>query len=243
MTVTPASRRRRILLLGALVVALGLLVLRLEPGGQINRCIALVRAAGAWPFFIAMAVLPVFGFPISPFTVAAGVVFGPTMGVGRVIACAVLAEIASMTICYWLAARVLRPWMERLLRWLGYALPGGPAGSAWEFILLVRIIPGPSFFMQNYLLGLARVPFGPYLLVSTVVHASFVVGTVLMGDALMLGDSRALAAGVLLCVAAGVAIYRIRKRWKRSPVSRATSVEFPKPDAAPAKEAAVRTDR
>src|SRR4051812_2738041 len=59
--------------------------------GLIGRTVAYFRDAGAWPFFTAMAVLPAVGFPISAFNAVAGPVFGPSMGVFTVIACAGLA--------------------------------------------------------------------------------------------------------------------------------------------------------
>ncbi len=217
MTKASALRTRHILILVAIAAVLLLVLQRLQLGGEFDRCVAFFRAAGPAPFFIAMALLPIFGFPIVAFTVVAGPVFGPVIGVGNVISCAIAAEVVNMTICYWLGAGPLHPWAERVAAWLGYKLPELPEGSAWEITLLVRIIPGPPFFLQNYLLGFARVPFGIYLLVSTLVHALFVVGAILAGDAFTRRDPRALAVGVLLVVAGGIAIYRIRRRWMKPP--------------------------
>jgi uncharacterized membrane protein YdjX (TVP38/TMEM64 family) len=204
------------LILVAIIAGLLLLLQRLQLGGQIERCVAFFRAAGPVPFFLGMAVLPVFGFPVVAFTVTAGPVFGATMGVGNVILCAIAAEAVNMAICYWLAAGPLHPWGERLAAWLGYKLPEVPVGSAWEVTLIVRIIPGPPFFLQNYLLGFARVPFGIYLLVSTLVHVVFVIAAIMAGDAFTRRDPRALAVGVLLFAAGAVAVYRLRRRWAKS---------------------------
>ena len=204
------------MILVAIAAVLLLVLQRLQMGGQIDRCVAFFRAAGPAPFFIAMALLPIFGFPIVAFTVVAGPVFGPVIGVGNVIGCAMAAEIVNMTICYFLAAGPLHPWAERLAAWLGYKLPRLPEGSAWEITLLVRIIPGPPFFLQNYLLGFARVPFGIYLLVSTLVHALFICGAILAGDAFTRRDPRALEVGALLLIAGGIAIYRLRRRWLKA---------------------------
>ena len=215
MTAAPARRTRHILLIVALALAALLIMQRLEAGGQIDRAVNYFRAAGAAPFFVAMALLPAIGFPIWPLTVVAGHVFGPTLGVATVIACAILAEMANMALCYWLAARVLHGWAQRFAARLGYVWPEIPTGSAWEITFLVRIVPGPPFFLQSYLLGFARVPFGIYLLVSTLVHALFVVGTILAGDALARHDPRTLAIAIGVCAAAGVAVYRLRRHWRR----------------------------
>lgn len=181
--------------------------------GQAARVVAFFRDAGAWPFFTAMAVLPAAGFPISAFNVVAGPVFGPTMGVGTVIACAVLAVAVNLAGSYWIADRALRPLMERLVKRWGYAVPELPAGSAWEITLVVRIIPGPPLFLQSYLLALARVPFGTYLGISLAVQTTYLTAVILAGDAFARGDWRALTAAGVLFVVVGTVMHRLRMRF------------------------------
>ncbi|MEO6567970.1 MAG: hypothetical protein ABIO94_04345 [Opitutaceae bacterium] len=179
----------------------------------IARTVSFFRDAGAWPFFTAMAILPAFGFPISAFNVVAGPVFGPTLGVGTVIACAGLAITANLAGSYWVADRALRPLMERWVRRLGYTVPALPAGSAWEIILVVRIIPGPPLFLQSYLLALARVPVGTYMLISLTVQMTFLTAVVVAGDALARGDWRAMVVGGALFILVGACIHRLRLRF------------------------------
>jgi uncharacterized membrane protein YdjX (TVP38/TMEM64 family) len=210
-------RQRQHLIVAAVVLALLVIASvgvgrHFDVGSQMRRCVGFFRDAGAWPFFAAMAVLPAVGFPVSAFNVVAGPVFGPTMGVAGVIACGSLAIAVNLAGCYWLAAGAMRPLMERLVKRLGYALPELPMGTAWEIILMVRIIPGPPLFLQNYLLGLARVPFGIYLLVSLLVQVAFLTATVTAGDALMRGDWRALAIAGALFVGVGLVMHRLRLR-------------------------------
>src|SRR4051812_21963177 len=104
MPVDPRRRRHLLVLIAAVVVVLFVLQL-LKSTGQFDRCIDFFREKGPVPYFIAMAVLPIFGFPIGLFTLAAGPVFGPTLGVTQVVGWAVLAEVVNMSVCYWLAAR------------------------------------------------------------------------------------------------------------------------------------------
>jgi uncharacterized membrane protein YdjX (TVP38/TMEM64 family) len=132
--------------------------------------------------------------------------------VGTVIACGTLAIAINLAGCYWIAAGAMRPLMERLVKRLGYAIPELPARTAWEIILIVRIIPGPPLFLQSYLLGLARVPFGTYMLVSLAVQVAFLSATVLAGDAFMRGDWRALVFAGALFVLVGFVMHRLRKR-------------------------------
>lgn len=209
----------------ATVVKLGLVVVVLAVGAwlamrhvdfaaQAARCVTFFREAGPAAFFMAMALLPVVGFPLSPFTLAAGPVFGPVMGLGNVILCTLLAVTVNVALSYWIAARALRPLVSYWVKRLGYTLPEVQPHAAWPVILLVRIVPGPPFFLQSYLLGLARVPFGIYMLVSTVVPAAYLTATIVLGDALMRGDKWAMAeAGLLFFVAGGV-LHQLRRRIK-----------------------------
>lgn len=218
------GRLVRIILCGAiLAIGLGLLAWKVDVGVLVARCIGVLREAGPGAFFTAMAVLPVFGFPLSPFTFAAGPVFGPTMGAGPVVLCAILATVVNVALSYWVAARALRPLMERLMTWLGYELPQMPAGTAWEAALLVRIVPGTPFFLQSYLLGLARVPFGIYMVVSSLVPAAYIVGTILAGDALMRKDPGALAVGGVVFVLAAVGLHRLRRKLRTARRARAAA--------------------
>jgi len=212
MSVSRSRLVRSILCLVVACAGLALLAWRMDLGALVKQCVGILREAGPGPFFVAMAVLPVFGFPLSPFTIVAGPVFGPTMGLGPVVACAILATTANVALSYWVAARALRPLMVRLLAWLGFTLPALPEGSGWEIVVLVRLVPGLPFFAQSYLLGLARVPFGPYLLVSTLVPAGYITATVMTGDALMHGDRRMLAVAGVVFVLVAVVMHRLRKR-------------------------------
>lgn len=195
-----------------LVAALAVAATQLPIGAWAQQGVAFFRDAGPGPFFLAMALLPLVGVPLSPFTVIAGPVFGPTMGVGTVIICTITAVAVDVALAYWIASRALRPLAVRLAQRFGYTIPELPSGTAWEIALLVRIVPGPPFFVQSYLLGLARVPFGAYMVVSTLVPSLYLSSAILAGDALMRHDWRGLIFAGVLCAVAGVAIYRLRKR-------------------------------
>jgi len=227
-----ARKKRLVVILVALVLlggVAGVLALQMDLGVQIKRCLEFVRAEGAGVFFAAMAVLPLFAFPLSPFIFSAGPVFAPTLGTGTVIACGVAAIMANVSLSYWFGAYALRPWMERLVIWLGYKLPQLPAGRDWEFTLVVRVVPGTPFFLQSYLLGLARVNFWIYLFVSTLVPTAYLVAAVVAGDALVQGDkSKLVIAGVLFAVVV-FSLHLLRKRLaaKRALTQQAADADKP----------------
>jgi uncharacterized membrane protein YdjX (TVP38/TMEM64 family) len=179
-----------------------------------------LREAGPAVFFLAMALLPAAGFPMLAFTLAAGPVFGPTLGTGWVIGWSLLAVVANLLLTYWLANRALRPLVSRLMTYFDFRLPDGLAGGAWQMALIVRLTPGPPFWVQSYLLGLLRVPLLPYLVVSTLVMAGYIVALVCGGAAIAEGNARLafVAAGVLVASVAAVQLLRQHTARRRAAI-------------------------
>ncbi len=199
--------------LGAVAV---LVLLAARSGGPQALWLALagwLREAGPTVFFVSMAVLPAFGFPLMPFTVIAGPVFGHQLGVGVTIGCAIAAVAANVAFSYWLASGALRPQVVRLAEWLGYRLPEAGRGTAWQLVTVVRLAPGLPFWMQSYLLGVIRAPFVPYMVLSTLIPAGYIAATIVGGDALVRGRGRAalLAFAALGFVATLVQLLRKRR--------------------------------
>ncbi|MGH7944092.1 MAG: TVP38/TMEM64 family protein [Opitutaceae bacterium] len=217
------AHKRRLWALGVAIVAIAALLFvaagRFEVRARMNEVVETVRDAGPVPFFTAMTLLPTVGFPLSPFTLAAGPVFGPTMGVGWVVLCGIGAITLNVALTYWLAARALRPVAEWAVRRLGYRLPAVQPHAAWLAIIILRTVPVTPFCVQSILLGLARVPFGPYMLVSIVVPSAYATALILLGDSLMRGDRWAIAGAVALFVAVGVILHVMRKRFGKAAAS------------------------
>jgi uncharacterized membrane protein YdjX (TVP38/TMEM64 family) len=214
------AQKIRLLRLGVIVgiiLVAGIVLWRhFEVRAQMDRVVEMLRAAGPVPFFVAMALLPAVGFPLSAFTLVAGPVFGPTMGIGAVILCAILAVTFNVALMYWVAARALRPTVSRLVQWLGYRLPEEiQPRTAWPAILVLRLVPSP-FCVQSVLLGLARVPFGPYMLVSIIVPSAYATAVITMGDALMRGDRWAMVGAGALFIIVGIVLHVLRKRFQRT---------------------------
>ena len=172
----------------------------------------LVSSAGPGVYFACMAILPIIGIPTSPFAVGAGPLFGEQLGMPLVILCGELALTINMALAYWLARRWLRPFLSQKLANMGYALPQAEGGNATDLIILLRVTPGPPFFVQNYLLGLANVPFGRYMVISCAAQWLFNLAFMLFGDALSQGRGK-LALYSLMGFAALVAMANVvRKR-------------------------------
>ena len=211
------TKKRLLLAVGLLVVTAGLVGVALTTGlvETADAAINGLRAAGPEVFFAAMAVLPEVGFPLSAFTVTAGLVFGPSLGAGWVIVWSLAAVVVNLLLTYWLTNRALRPLASRLLAYFDVRLPDGSAGSAWQISWIVRLTPGPPFWVQSYLLGLIRVPLVPYLVVSTLVMAGYIVALACGGQAIVKGNGQLAfaAAGVLVVLV--LALQLLRKRMAR----------------------------
>lgn len=220
--VTPTPRRRwtkkHLGLAAALAVLAAVLVglaLKLGVRDVVAAAVLRLRELGPVPFFVAMALLPAVGFPLLAFTLAAGPVFGPVLGAGWVVVWSLAAVVVNLLLTYWLANRALRPLVSRLLAYFEFQLPESPAASAWQLALIVRLTPGPPFWVQSYLLGLIRVPLAPYLVVSTLVIAGYIVALVFGGEAIASGNGRLAFAAVGVLVVSIAVLQLLRQRAAR----------------------------
>jgi len=175
--------------------------------------LAWVSGFGPTVFFLAMALLPGLGFPNSVFGLAAGPLFGSTLGMPVVTLLGLAAIIFNLTITYWLARRWLRPVCTRALVRYGYKLPEIGSGDVTDLIVLIRVTPVLPFFAQNYMLGLADVPFVRYLLISIAIQGSLNVGFILFGNALNEGRGGMALTAVLLIAMLSVGTHLLRKHY------------------------------
>jgi uncharacterized membrane protein YdjX (TVP38/TMEM64 family) len=190
MSQKPSPAQKKALLVKLAVVAVAglvgaVLVLRgLDVKALFNDTLALVRQVGPEAFFAGMAILPALGFPMSPFWLSAGPVFTPVLGLPLVIGLCAVSLAVNLAFTYWLARYAFRPPLVWLVRRLGYELPHVAVADQVEVTVLLRVTPGPPFFIQGYLLGLAEIPFKTYLLVSWPISMAYGVAFIFFGDSL-----------------------------------------------------------
>ncbi len=175
----------------------------------------LVASAGPVVFFGAMATMPAMGVPMAPFAIAAGLVFRESLGIGGVIVAGFAALSFNIALTYWLARRWLRPLLTRWLARFGYNLPQVDRGDMTDLIVLLRVTPGPPFFVQNYLLGLADAPFARYLGLSCAIQGAIMVGFMLLGQALSEGRGKLILTAVLGLAALVVGTHLLRKHMTK----------------------------
>jgi uncharacterized membrane protein YdjX (TVP38/TMEM64 family) len=214
-----ARRRFRLVKLGAVavvvLVGVGLVLRGYDVRGAFEQGLALVRSAGPVVFFLGMALLPAAGAPQMVFTLSAGPLFREQLGMPAVVALAMLAMLINMALSYWLASRVLRPLLKSLLNQLGYKIPEVTRGDETGLIVLLRVTPGIPFPVQNYLLGLARVSFARYLLVSFAIQAPLNAAFVVFGDSLLSGKGKMAFYGISAVAVLLVGTHLLRKHYAK----------------------------
>jgi uncharacterized membrane protein YdjX (TVP38/TMEM64 family) len=172
-----------------------------------------IRDAGPWVFFTAMALLPTVGFPILGFAIPAGPAFSERMGLAGLLAAYGAALAVNLALTYWVARFGLRPLIERLVTRAGHRVPQFDPREQRELTLLLRITPGPPFFVQNYLLGLGNVDFFTYMWISWLVVMIYGVGVIVFGDALAHGQARVAIVGFSVFMAVIIAVHLVRRHY------------------------------
>ena len=122
--------------------------------------------AGPAAFLAVFILVTLTGIPNGPLVVAGGMLFGPWLGLLVSTLGCVLAAIGAYWIARWFAGRQALLWLEEQPWWARLKpllhTHGGPV------VALVRNLPGLPFSMQNYALALAGVPFGTYVVWTTI---------------------------------------------------------------------------
>lgn len=115
--------------------------------------------------FLAIAVLPGFILPVAPLLGLAGLWGGEN---GPWLSClyCTLALFANLSWTYWLARGPARGLLGKLLKRTRFHLPESTPDNMLEWAIILRLTPGVPFIFSNYGLGLLRMPFTQYLLVS-----------------------------------------------------------------------------
>lgn len=209
------SPLKLIVIAAVLLAGAGLLAIGIDLKGLVEQGLALVRTAGPLVFFLSMAILPAAPVPFLFFLLPAVSLFGERLGTPVVVVLGLLAATANMALTYALARWLLRPVVEKVLVRFGYQVPSVAAGDETDLIVIMRVTPGIPFCVQHYLLGLARVSFGRYLLVSCAASWPQAVGFMLFGDALLHGKGKLAFYSLSLLLALAAGTHFVRRHYAR----------------------------
>ena len=212
-TLKTVPRRRFATILTAIVILVAVAVLVPLPTAVQLRDWA--TSVGPWfplAFLAAHIVITVFPFPRTVFTLAAGLLFGPYLGVPM----AVLASTISAVIAIVLV-RAAGWQLDRLAKHPRLtAVNARLAERGWPTVLSMRLIPAVPFSVLNYAAGSSAVRVLPYTLATFVGLLPGTAAVVILGDALT-GNVSPLLFLVSLCTAsvcmAGL-VYEIRAQGR-----------------------------
>jgi uncharacterized membrane protein YdjX (TVP38/TMEM64 family) len=217
-TASQIPRRRIVMLAIAIVILVAMAVLVPLPTAVQLRDWA--TSVGPWfplAFLGAHIVVTVFPFPRTAFTLAAGLLFGPLLGVTiAVVASTISAVIALLLVraAGWQLSRLVRhPRVE--------VLDARLHERGWPAILSMRMIPAVPFSVLNYAAGASAVRVLPYTLASFFGLLPGTAAVVILGDALT-GNISPLLFLVSLCTASlGMAgmVYEIRTHRRQPAVT------------------------
>ena len=172
-------------------------------------------SAGPWfplAFLCAHVVVTVPPFPRTAFTLAAGLLFGPALGVAIAVTASTLSAVIAL-----LLVRALGWQLSNLVSHPRvHSLDSRLRARGWPAVLSLRLIPAVPFSVLNYAAGASSVGAVPYFLATLVGLLPGTAAVVILGDA-MTGNISPLLILVSVCTAAfGVCglIYETR-RYRR----------------------------
>lgn len=209
--------RTRLLLTGigaAAVVALVVLV-PLPTAVQLRDW---ATSVGPWfpmAFLAAHVLVTVLPFPRTAFTLAAGLLFGPALGVAIAVSASALSALIALLLVralgWQLSHLVSHPRVD--------SLDDRLRSRGWPAVLSLRLIPAVPFSVLNYAAGASSVGVLPYFLATLVGLLPGTAAVVILGDA-MTGNVSPLLVLVSLCTAAvGIAglVYETRRHRAPTP--------------------------
>lgn len=169
-------------------------------------------SVGAWfplAFFAAHVIVTVFPFPRTAFTLAAGLLFGPALGIPIAVAASTLSALIALLLVRtagWQVSRLVpHPRVD--------AIDARLRQRGWPVVLAARMIPAVPFSVLNYAAGASSVRVLPYTLATLAGVLPGTAAVVILGDALTGRVSPLLLAVSLSTAAIGIAglVYETRR--------------------------------
>lgn len=162
------------------------------------------------------ATLPLIGFSISLVYLVVGAVFGGPWGI------VVVAGITAVHLLgsHWIGHGFLR---ERLKHWLQKhkkRFPEPPEGEDVSVALMMALVPGPPYFVRNYLLAVSGIPLRTYFWVCWPIYVLRSCVVIFLGD--LSADFNAKRMAILAAIfltKVGICayiLYRLRRRLQRA---------------------------
>lgn len=194
--------RTRFLVVGSLLIltAVAALSLPVPDPLQIRTWAQATGPAAPILFLLAHTLVTMAPIPRTAFTLAAGLLFGPFLGVGISLAATTMSAVLAFGAVRWLGRGLVAAKLDhRVLRAVNARL----RRRGWLAVASLRLIPAVPFSMLNYCSAVSSIRFSHFL-AGTVGIVPGSVAVVVLGDALTGTTSPALLTVWLACGAIGV---------------------------------------
>lgn len=222
VTAAQVPRRRLATIAAAIVILIAFALLVPLPTAVELRDWA--TSVGPWfplAFFAAHVVVTIFPFPRTAFTLSAGLLFGPLVGISLAVVASTISAVAAL-----LLVRAAGWHLDRLVSHPRIdAVNARLAERGWPTVLSMRMIPAVPFSVLNYAAGSSAVRVVPYTLATFVGLLPGTSAVVILGDALT-GNLSPLLFLVSACTAGvGIAglVYEIRSHRRQHAASTTAS--------------------
>lgn len=215
-TAAGVSRRRLLTVVAAIVILVAVALLVPLPTALQLRDWA--TSVGPWfplAFLAAHIVSTVFPFPRTAFTLAAGLLFGPALGIPLAVTAASISAVIAL-----LLVRAAGLQLNRLVRHPRLlSLDARLGARGWPTVLSMRLIPAVPFSVLNYAAGASAVRVLPYTLATLGGLLPGTSAVVILGDALT-GNVSPLLVLISACTASvGMAglVHEVRMHRREHP--------------------------
>ena len=192
-------------LIGAVVLLVAFVAIALfVPHQDAEQVRNWARAAGPWfplVFFVAHALATV-ALPRLPFTLSAGLLFGPVTGIAVAISATTVSAALAFLLVWAIGRDASAP---RLTHPAVAAVDRRLARRGWLAVGSLRLIGPVPFPLVNYCAGVSSIRLVPYLIATAVGLLPGTIAVVVLGDALSGRTDPALVGVTALGVAIGVA--------------------------------------
>ena len=191
-----------------------------------NALDATIDTVSQYPILAFLAILIAGGAPIplSPFLILAGGLYNRLYGMPAALGLCYAAMTLAMVWTYFVSAYPMHRLFQRVISLFAAKMPEIPEAHQTKLALILRITPGIPFFLQNYALGVARVPFKKYLLISMGIQLLYTPAFVIGGGAIFEGK-----AGLAIAAVSILIIMAILLHWLRSRQAQATGTSGQQP--------------
>lgn len=197
-----ALPRIRLLVAGLLLVTVVVvaLILPVPDALQMRAWVQSVGIAAPVLFLLGQTLVTVAPIPRTAFTLAAGLLFGPVLGVALSLTGTTLSAVLAFVVIRRLGQNLVKPHLDRGVL---HAVDIRLRRRGWLAVASLRLIPAVPFSVLNYCSAVSSIRFRDYL-VGTVGVIPGSVALVVLGDALTGTASPALLTVSLGCAAIGM---------------------------------------